>query len=204
MPRSSPTASPSDEELARRAQQGSTASFEELLRRFQTPVLQFLQHRGAAAAAEDLLQETFIRAYVNLFRYRSRWRFATWLFTIARRVSLNHHRRRRPISGAAVESAECGAVGPAEAAAAADSRQYLWDRAAQVLSQEELTALWLHYVESMSTRDIATVLERSGVAVKTMIFRARRKLAPVLKELAPEGTVPGSRAAPARNNAWCA
>jgi hypothetical protein len=56
----------------------------------------------------------------------------------------------------------------------------------------------------MSTRDIATVLERSGVAVKTMIFRARRKLAPVLKELAPEGTVPGSRAAPARNNAWCA
>ncbi len=141
------------------------------MRRFQTPVLQFLQHRGAAAAAEDLLQDTFIRAYVNLFRYRSRWRFATWLFTIARRVSLNHHRRRRPENGAAIEAAECPVAGPAETAAAADSRQYLWDRAARVLSQEELTALWLHYVESMSTRDIATVLERSSVAIKTMIFR---------------------------------
>ncbi len=204
MPRSSTTASPSDEELACRAQQGSTASFEELMRRFQTPVLQFLQHRGAAAAAEDLLQETFIRAYVNLFRYRSRWRFATWLFTIARRVSLNYHRRPRPESGAAVESVECGVPGPAELATAADSRRYLWDRAAQVLSEDELTAMWLHYVESMSTRDIATVLERSSMAIKTMIFRARRKLAPVLEELAPEGAAPGSAAAPARDNAWCA
>ena len=141
------------------------------MRRFQTPVLQFLQHRGAAAVAEDLLQDTFIRAYVNLFRYRSRWRFATWLFTIARRVSLNYHRRPRPVSGAAVELVECGAAGPAEAAAAADSRQYLWDRAAQVLGPEEHTAMWLYYVESMSTRDIAKVLERSSVSVKTMIFR---------------------------------
>ena len=174
------------------------------MRRFQTPVLQFLQHRGAAAAAEDLLQETFIRAYVNLFRYRSRWRFATWLFTIARRVSLNYHRRPRPESGAAVEAVECGGAGPAELAAAADSRRYLWDRAAEVLSQEELTAMWLHYVESMTTRDIATVLERSGVAIKTMIFRARRKLAPVIEELAPEGAAPRSAATPANNNAWCA
>ena len=63
--------------------------------------------------------------------------------------------------------------------------------------------MWLHYVESMSTRDIATVLERSSVAIKTMMFRARRKLAPVLEELAPEGTAPRSTAAPARNNAWC-
>jgi RNA polymerase sigma-70 factor (ECF subfamily) len=174
------------------------------MRRFQTPVLQFLQHRGAAAAAEDLLQDTFIRAYVNLFRYRSRWRFATWLFTIARRVSLNYHRRPRAESGGAMEAAECGRAGPADLAAAADSRQYLWDRAAGVLSQEELTAMWLHYVESMSTREIATVLERSSVAIKTMIFRARKKLAPVMEELAPEGTVPGSGAGPARNNVLCA
>jgi RNA polymerase sigma-70 factor (ECF subfamily) len=174
------------------------------MRRFQTPVLQFLQHRGAAAAAEDLLQETFIRAYVNLFRYRSRWRFTTWLFTIARRVSLNYHRRPRPENSAVIESAACRGVGPAEAAAAADSRQYLWDRAAEVLSEDELTAMWLHYVESMSTREIATVLERSSVAIKTMIFRARKKLAPVLEELAPEGTPPGSAAAPARNDALCA
>ncbi len=204
MARSSTTAPPSDEELACRAQQGCRASFEELVRRFQTPVLQFLQHRGAAAVAEDLLQDTFVRAYVNLSRYRSRWRFATWLFTIARRVSLNDQRRRRPQSGgAAIEAAEHAAPGPAELAATADSRRYLWDRAARALSQDELTAVWLHYVESLSTREIATVLERSSMAVKTMIFRARKKLLPLLEELAPGGSAASSAAGPARNRALC-
>ena len=83
----------SDDELARRAQQGCEASFESLLRRFQTPVLHFLRRQGASADAEDLTQETFLRAYENLHRYDRRWAFSTWLFTIARRTSINHRRR---------------------------------------------------------------------------------------------------------------
>ena len=55
-----------------------------------------------------------------------------------------------------------------------DNRRYLWARAAQILSEEELTALWLHYGENLSMRDIAAVLGRSCVAVKTMLFRAQK------------------------------
>ena len=62
MPQIPPTLSPSDEQLAWRAQRGCADSFDQLMRRFQAPVLHFLQHRGAAAEAEDLLQETFVRA----------------------------------------------------------------------------------------------------------------------------------------------
>jgi DNA-directed RNA polymerase specialized sigma24 family protein len=86
----------SDEDLAGRAQEGCSASFEELVRRFQVPLLQFLQRWAAREDAEDLVQDTFVRAYRNLHRYRSSWRFATWLYTIARRLSINQRRRSRP------------------------------------------------------------------------------------------------------------
>ena len=173
----------SDEQLACRARQGCAASFEHLMRRFQTPVLHFLQHRGAGADAEDLLQETFLRAYTNLSRYESKWRFAAWLFTIARRTSINHHRRARAVADAeALEAVACRAPGPPEMAAAEEGRQRLWCTAARVLSEDEVTALWLYYVEDLSAREIAAVLDRSWIAVKTMLYRARRRLSPWLEE----------------------
>ena len=80
MQRETTAVPPGDEELARRAQLGCTDSFEELVRRFQVPLLRFLGRRTSAVDAEDLLQDTFVRAYQNLQRYRSAWRFRTWLF----------------------------------------------------------------------------------------------------------------------------
>ena len=181
-------ASSSDEELARRAQQGCQESFEQLMRRFQAPVLHFLRSRGGRADAEDLLQETFLRAYANLFQYRSRWRFATWLFTIARRVNITYRRRPPRPEGreATLAAAESGWPGPVEVALAEDSRRYFWSRAQQILSEEEATALWLHYGEGFSTRDIAAVLECSREAVKAMLFRSRKRLVPLLEELMPD------------------
>jgi RNA polymerase sigma-70 factor, ECF subfamily len=171
----------SDEDLACRAQQGCTASFEQLLRRFQTPILHFLRHRGSAADAEDLTQETFLRAYRNLHRYQCRWTFSAWLFTIARRISINHRRRRRPtLDAAAVATAFARAPEPLDALLAAERQSRLWDLAAGALAEEQVTALWLHYVEQMPLRAIAMVLRRSPASVKVMLFRARRKLLPLL------------------------
>ena len=169
-----------DEELALRAQQGCAASFEQLLRRFQTPVLHFLQRRGFDADAEDLAQETFLRAYQNLHRYRSRWPFSAWLFTIARRMSINHRRRVRPATNeaTAVDAAASAAAGPLDVLVASERRQRLWDTASRILSEEQTTALWLFYVEDMSVRDIAAVLGRSMASVKVLLFRARRTLQP--------------------------
>jgi RNA polymerase sigma-70 factor, ECF subfamily len=177
----------SDEELACRAQQGCIDSLDRLLRKFQTPVLHFLRHRGFSADAEDLTQDTFLRAYENLHRYDRRWAFSTWLFTIARRTSLNHRRRIRPANDTqAVEAAHADSSAPLEELVVEESRRRLWDRAAGVLSEEQLTALWLHYVEEMPAPEIARVLERSWTSVKVMIFRARRRLLPLLGEFAGE------------------
>jgi RNA polymerase sigma-70 factor (ECF subfamily) len=181
-----PDALPSDEDLAARAQVGCMESFEELLQRFQVPLLQFLRHVGPAAEAEDVLQETFLRAYTRLSFYRSEWRFATWLYTIARRASINYHRRPRPTADdEAMRTAVSPADGPAEKIAAADGRRYLWEAARRALGEDEVAALWLHYVDDMPVGEIAAVLDRSRVAVKTMMFRARKKLLPLVVELAP-------------------
>ena len=183
MLRSPAEASTSDEELACRAQQGCVASFEQLLRRFQTPVLQFLRHRGLAADAEDLAQETFLRAYKNLHRYNRRWAFSAWLFTIARRASINYRRRIRPMTDTAtVEAAQSTTPEPLDALVATEDCRRLWELAASVLTEEQMTALWLYYVEDTPLRGISQVLGRSQPSVKIMLFRARRKLLPLLGE----------------------
>jgi RNA polymerase sigma-70 factor (ECF subfamily) len=175
----------SDEDLARRAQQGCAASLDHLLRRYQVPVLHFLRHRGAGSEAEDLLQETLLRVFRHLDQYNPRWSFRTWMFTIARRVSINGQRgRSRWTAGEEpLAQAVSAAPDPAEAVAESDGQQRLWEAAARVLSEEDRTALWLYYVESLSLSEVARVLQKSWLATKVQLFRARRKLAPELRRL---------------------
>ncbi|HLA84414.1 MAG TPA: sigma-70 family RNA polymerase sigma factor [Thermoguttaceae bacterium] len=171
---------PTDEELARRARAGCRGSFEELVRRFQVPLVHFLRRWTTVEEAEDLTQETLLRAYENLHRYRSRWKFRTWLFTIARRLCLNLNRRRRPMSGSDLLQTLASTDEPGDAAAADDNRRRLWETAGGALAEREFTAMWLYYAEEMPVKEIAHVVGRSATAVKTMLFRSRKKLAVVL------------------------
>ena len=113
--------------------------------------------------------------YTNLHRYQPRWRFATWLFTIARRLSINAHR------GATGRRRDGLDLGVSPTPALRNSRQRKTADASgawqPVLSEEEMTALWLYYVKTCRCA-VAAVVERSWVAAKTMLFRARRKLLP--------------------------
>ncbi len=118
-----------------------------------------------------------MRAYKNLHRYDPRWRWATWLFVIARRISINHQQRYRVAADSgALEAVPSPVRQPIQLAADNENQKRLWELARQALKEEELMAVWLHYVEDMPTRQIAVVLGRSWVSTKTMMFRARRKL----------------------------
>ena len=167
MPQSEPVVPRSDEGLAILAQQGCAASFEELARRFQVPLLRFLQRWASKDDAEDLVQDTLLRAYENLHRYRPSWRFATWLFTIARRLSMNQRRRNRPTTDCeALEVTADQTPQPGQIVAERESRQHLWTIAQEVLSEQQLTATWLYYVEDMPVKQIARVLGRSTAVAK--------------------------------------
>jgi len=166
-----------DEQLARRAQQGCRASFEELVRRFQVPLVHFLRCRNTLEDAEDLAQEAFLRAYQRLDRYCDQWRFATWLFTIARRLSMNFQRgNRRTVTGMSLEMTADPSPPPGEQLALDESRRRLWEVADEVLTELQITALWLFYVQEFPVKEVARVLRRSRVAVRAILFRARRKL----------------------------
>jgi len=181
-----------DETLAKLAQAGCVASFEELARRYQVPLLHFLQQRLAAADAEDTLQETLLRAYQRLDRYDEQWPFAAWIYTITRRLCLNRLRddatRRRLLQAAYEQSAGARppAVDPAEAAQRADRRDRVWAIARDRLSEREFTALWLKYAEDMSLKDIGRVIESTPGAVKLLLFRARGNVRSALIEEAQD------------------
>lgn len=103
----------SDETLMQRYQKGDASAFAELLRRHRRGVFYFaLRFLGQQAAAEDALQEVFLRVVKNAHRYERRAKFSTWLYTIARNHCVDALRkasyRRHPSLDAPVGGEEGG------------------------------------------------------------------------------------------------
>lgn len=172
-----PIASMSSEEIALRVQRGGGAAtwyFAALVERYQDRLYNFLARRAGRQAAEDLTQETFVRAWEQIARYNPTWRFSTWLFTIGARLAITQHRRtRRTVGSAAMEAAQAKPVRDAST----DLGSRLWTLAGSHLSPDQHTALWLRYAEDMAIGDIARVMDKSEVSVRVCLFRARQSLA---------------------------
>jgi RNA polymerase sigma-70 factor (ECF subfamily) len=86
---------PSEADLMRRWQGGDTASFEEIVRRWQCRVGRLLARLAGPDLAADLCQEVFLRLYTAGTRYREEGAFATWVYRIALNVARDSARRRR-------------------------------------------------------------------------------------------------------------
>src|SRR5438093_13157306 len=73
---------------------GREACFEELVRRYQRPIAAYVYRMvGSYDAALDLTQEVFIKVYNSLSRYRSEFKFSTWIYKIAHNAAIDHLRR---------------------------------------------------------------------------------------------------------------
>ena len=83
-----------DGELVQSALAGRETSFEELVRRYQRPIAAYVYRMvGDYDAALDLTQEVFIKVYNSLTRYRSEFKFSTWIYKIAHNAAIDHLRR---------------------------------------------------------------------------------------------------------------
>ncbi len=127
------------------------------------------------AVAEDLTQETFVRAYKALPRYKEAGKaYDSYLLTIAHNLLVNYYRTPKPIS---IEAT--GVEVPQEIWSdieKKDNIRALW-RAVQQLTPTEQNILYLKYKEGYRIAEIARIVGKSENAVKLVLSRARKKLA---------------------------
>src|SRR5579859_7550807 len=107
-----------DSVIVRQIQSGEPAAFDELMRRYKHPVVNFVfRMLGSAEDADDVAQDVFVRVYQKLNTYRPETKFSTWLFALARNAAIDHLRWRTRHPAEALESAAeiSAASGTAEA-----------------------------------------------------------------------------------------
>jgi RNA polymerase sigma-70 factor (ECF subfamily) len=155
---------------------GDARAFDQIIQLHHRRVFHFLhQMTRQRQDAEDLTQQTFIKAYHHLGRFDPYRPMINWLLTIARRTALNHFRDRgkwEQLPGELVAS------GPSPATSAEDRDRWdnVWDRMRAVLSQRQFEILWLRFGEGLSTAETARVVGLTQTHVKILIFRARKIL----------------------------
>ena len=149
---------------------------------YQRPLYQFLLIRTRdAQRAEEVAQDAFVRCWHNLERFDSRYRFSTFLYTIAQRLAVSRYReaeRNRSVEFPA--DLPDPRREPVVELGASEEADRLWAEVAELLGPETRSALWLRYAEDLPAPVIAGVLGKSPTAVRVMLFRARRVLAHAL------------------------
>ena len=178
------------------AQAGDRQAFAGLVERYWDRLYRWLYHLTRDNhAAEDLAQETFLKAFAGLASFRPGSNFRAWLFRIAHNNFVNQRRavrnNRQPLP-ADVPSAEDG---PAEQALSREALQTLL-RAVGKLPADFRSALLLRAEEGLSFREIADILGTTEQTARWRVFKARQKL---MQVLAPEIVPPATPKEPNRN-----
>jgi RNA polymerase sigma-70 factor (ECF subfamily) len=163
-------------DLARRARRGDAAAFDQLVLRFQRPVLRFCWRLLRSPDAEDLAQDTFVRAFVHFERFDPERPVLPWLIAIARRLCLDVLRRRKVTAGLEALPVSDQTVPSAEREASAREELGRLDRALDALAEGPREAIVLFHIEEMSYRDIAAALEVPVGTVMTWLHRGRAQL----------------------------
>lgn len=182
--------SDADLELVLRSRRGDAAAFEELVRQYQH-MIHALTYRltGSLADAEDLAQETFLRAYGQLAGFRGQARFSTWLYRIAVNICLNWRqseaRRFRLYAAAAAELSEARAASPAPADESGEVAAALLK-----LPAKQRAAVVLTIYEGLSHGETAQILGCSETTVSWRVFAAKRKLKRLLAAAGRPGASP--------------
>jgi RNA polymerase sigma-70 factor (ECF subfamily) len=187
----------SDLELMLRVARGDTDSFEALLRRHRTPLVNyFCRMVRDPALAEDLAQELFLRVYQARESYQPEAMFTTWLYRIATNLALNALRDRKAAEVTADPVGQDSEDGEPWVSRWPDPRPTVEQRliqadrermirhAVDALPEKQHAAVILHKYQELDYRQIAKILEVSESALKSLLFRAyetlRARLQPLL------------------------
>ena len=133
---------------------------------------------GDVSLADEIAQETFVKAYLSCEGFKSDSRFDTWLHRIALNTFLNHRRVKSRTTG----YDEAREIPSTEKADNAFRYQELYE-ALERLPEKERSAILLFYLEGYSSKEIAALLECSDDSVRQYLSRGRSRLKEMLAEL---------------------
>ena len=164
---------------------GDDTAFAELVKKYQQPVHALVWRKvGDFHVAEEITQDTFLKAYQKLTTLKEPQRFASWLYVIAANRCKAWHRRKRlwmqsldTTSGVQLESATySGYVISENERVAAESQREVVKQLLAKLQESERTVMTLHYFGEMTCEEISKFLGVSVGAVKSRLSRARHRL----------------------------
>lgn len=151
------------------------AAFEQLLAQYRRPVVNFVYRMlGDATEAEDVAQETFVRAYRHFGEYDSNRKLSTWLFALARNAAIDRLRYRQRHPTAPLEAAPEPSTVSNEVA-----NRELGERIAaaiQTLPEDQRTATILAEYHDLSHAEIAEIMDCSVKSVESRLYRAKAAL----------------------------
>ncbi|HEV3279187.1 MAG TPA: sigma-70 family RNA polymerase sigma factor [Terriglobia bacterium] len=193
------TIEPSESALVTAAKGGDYDAFEQLVNRYERKIYRLgLNITGNAEDAEDVLQETFLKAFENLSRFREDSRFYTWIVRIGVNQALMKLRKRRTDKSVSLDDPieENGEVIPRDFAdwkpnpeqllGRTETREIM-EKAIQNLPDSFRTVFQLRDVEGLSTEETAEMLGLTISAVKARLFRARLRLREELAKVFKRG-----------------
>jgi len=187
-----------DQEVVLQARAGQDAAYRELIRRYERPVFALLFRMVRdRELAEDLAQETFIKALNAIESYRPEFKFSSWIFKIANNAAIDHLRRREldtlSLDGSphaetpeAMQATALQIGGRQESPLdAVEARELggMIEEAIGRLRPEYRSCILLRHVEGRAYEEIAEILNLPLGTVKTYIHRARNELRLALAHL---------------------
>ena len=184
--------------LIREAQQGNTAAFEELVRQYDRAVLRLAVHlTGSQEDGQDIYQEVFLRAYVNLARFRFECSFYTWIYRIVTNLCLDHLRKKNSrgldVTTTVSPDGQEGEVlnrmpdhrpgaSPERSLVGRELRRCIL-RALGSLSPRERMIFELKHYHGLRLRTVAGILNTTEGTIKNTLYRATQKLRTQLAEV---------------------
>jgi RNA polymerase sigma-70 factor (ECF subfamily) len=175
--------------LETRAQSGCVEAFEALCARHRTRIWRIVCSVARGAEAEDLHQETLLRAYRALSSYRGQAPFEAWLARIAVNVAHDFHRsawRRRVTLFDLLPTSPIERVETIETAAERRELQRRVRQAVAVLPESQRVPIWLHYFEGFSLVEIARLERVPEGTLRSRLRAGLRRLGQSLEDLLPE------------------
>ena len=166
--------------LIEKAAAGCRASSEALIRAHQASLFAFLLRlSGRPDIAEDITQDAFVRILTNLHRFDPRFRFSTWLFTIAKRLYVNAMQKHRPVYDSDIVGSWNGGSEAHDAAVLGEERsvaQACLTEALAELSEEQRQIIILFHQQEWPIQQIAQYMNMPEGTVKSHLHRGRRKM----------------------------